>query len=45
MNLADGHRSVSDIRDILSGRYAAVPQALLTAHFERLARAGIVSWK
>jgi len=45
MNLADGRRSVSDIRDILTGRYAPVPQAFLSAYFERLARAGIVTWK
>jgi len=45
MNLADGHRSVADIRDMLSGRYAAVPQALIASHFDRLARAGIISWK
>jgi hypothetical protein len=45
MNLADGRRSVGDIRDILSGRYAPVPQALLAAHFERLAAAGILRWQ
>jgi hypothetical protein len=48
MNLADGKRSVSEIRDILSGRYAAagpVAPALIQAHFERLAKAGIISWK
>ena len=45
MNLADGKRSVSEIRDILSGRYAPVPQALIATHFDRLAQAGIVSWK
>jgi aminopeptidase YwaD len=45
MNLADGKRSISDIRDIVSGRYAPVPQALIAAHFERLSGVGIVSWK
>jgi hypothetical protein len=45
MNLADGKRSVADIRDILSGRYATVPQALIASHFDRLARAGIINWK
>lgn len=45
MNLADGKRSVSEIRDILSGRYAPVETALIATHFERLARAGIVSWQ
>lgn len=45
MNLADGKRSVADIRDILTGRYAPVPQTLLAIYFERLARAGIVNWR
>jgi aminopeptidase YwaD len=45
MNLADGHRSIGEIGDILSGRYGPVPQVLIAAHFERLARVGIVSWK
>ncbi|MYM70308.1 DUF4910 domain-containing protein [Pseudoduganella sp. FT55W] len=45
MNLADGRRTVSDIRDILSGRYAPTPQALVAAHFERLEAAGIIQWK
>jgi aminopeptidase YwaD len=45
MNLADGRRSVSEIRDILSGRYAPVEPALVAIYFERLARAGIIRWK
>ena len=45
MNLADGKRSIADIRDIITGRYVPVPQALFAAHFERLARAGIISWR
>ena len=45
MNLADGKRSITDIRDILSGRYAPLPQALVAVYFERLARVGIVRWK
>ena len=45
MNLADGQRSIGEIGDILSGRCGPVPPALLAAHFERLARVGIVSWK
>lgn len=44
-NLADGKRSIAEIRDILTGRYVPVPQALIAAHFERLARVGIASWK
>jgi hypothetical protein len=45
MNLADGRRSVASIRDILTGRYAPVPMAFVTANFERWAQAGIISWK
>jgi hypothetical protein len=45
MNLADGKRSIAEIRDIITGRYAPVPQALIAAHFERLARVGIISWR
>ena len=44
LNLADGHRSVSDIRDILTGRYEAVPTAFVATCFDRLAAAGIVTW-
>ena len=45
LNLADGKRSISEIRDLLSGRYAPVPLAFVAAHFERWARAGIVTLK
>jgi hypothetical protein len=45
LNLADGKRSITEIRDIITGRYVAVPQALIAAHFERLERAGIISWR
>ncbi|MEO8501678.1 MAG: hypothetical protein ABI565_12235, partial [Vicinamibacteria bacterium] len=45
LNLADGKRSVSDIRDTLTGRYAPVPTAFVATYFERLARAGIVTWR
>jgi hypothetical protein len=45
LNLTDGKRSVSEIRDVLTGRYEPVPPEFLSAHFDRLARAGVVSWK
>ena len=45
LNLADGRRSVAEIRDVLTGRYSPLPIAFVWAHFDRLARAGIVSWK
>ena len=45
LNLADGKRSVGEIRDVLTGRYAPLPQAFVTGVFERLSRAGLVNWK
>src|SRR5262249_1661060 len=42
LNLVDGKRSVSDIRDILAGRYAPVPVAEVAEWFDVLARAGVV---
>ncbi len=45
LNLADGQRSVSEIRDILTGRYEPVPVGFVKGYFERLARAGVVTWK
>lgn len=45
LNLTDGKRSVSEIRDVLTGRHQPVPVAFLSAHFDRLARAGVVSWR
>jgi hypothetical protein len=44
-NLIDGKRSVSDIRDALSGRYAPVPASVLAEYFELLARAGAISFR
>jgi aminopeptidase YwaD len=45
LNLADGRRSISEIRDLLSGRYSPIPLAFVAAHFERWAQAGIVTLK
>ncbi len=42
INLADGKRSVSEIRDILTGRYAPVPLPAVAEYFELLAKAGAV---
>jgi aminopeptidase YwaD len=42
-NLADGKRSVSDIRNILAGRYASVSLEAITEYFQLLAKAGAVS--
>jgi hypothetical protein len=42
LNLVDGKRTVAEIRDLLSGRYAPVPLAEVTEWIELLARAGVV---
>jgi hypothetical protein len=41
-NLADGRHSVSQIRDVLSGRYAPVPVSEISEYFDLLARAKAV---
>ena len=38
LNLADGKRTISQIRDILAGRYAPVPLTEVSAYFELLLR-------
>jgi hypothetical protein len=42
-NLVDGKRSISEIRDVLAGRYAPVPLAEVAEYVELLARAKAVS--
>ncbi len=42
-NLADGRRSISEIRDVLAGRYAPVPLSAIAEYFELLAKTGAVS--
>ncbi|HEU5249078.1 MAG TPA: DUF4910 domain-containing protein [Thermoanaerobaculia bacterium] len=42
-NLVDGRRSISDIRDVLAGRYAPVPVPEIAEYFDLLARAKAVS--
>lgn len=42
LNLIDGKRTVTEIRDLLSGRYAPVPLAEVTEWLDLLARAGVV---
>jgi hypothetical protein len=44
LNLVDGKRSISDIRDLLTGRYTPVPLAEVTEWLELLAKAGVVRW-
>ena len=45
LNLTDGARSVSDIRDALAGRYASVPLPAIAEYFDLLAKAGAVSYR
>jgi hypothetical protein len=45
LNLVDGRRSVQQIRDVLTGRYEAVPVAEVAEYLDLLARARVVSWK
>lgn len=45
LNLVDGKRTVAEIRDLLSGRYAPVPPAELTEWLDLLARAGVVRFR
>jgi hypothetical protein len=45
LNLVDGKRSVSAIRDTLSGRFEPVPVAEIAEYLELLAQARVVTWK
>ena len=45
LNLADGRRSVAEIRDVLTGRYAPVPVAEVGEYLDLLARAKVIEWK
>jgi hypothetical protein len=44
-NLIDGRRTVSEIRDILTGRYAPVPLAEVSEYVDLLAKAKAITWK
>ncbi|HEY6064526.1 MAG TPA: DUF4910 domain-containing protein [Thermoanaerobaculia bacterium] len=44
-NLVDGRRSISEIRDVLTGRYAPVPVSEISEYFDLLARAKAVSYR
>jgi len=43
LNLADGQRSVSEIRDVLAGRYAPVPLPAIAEYFDFLLKTGAVT--
>jgi hypothetical protein len=44
-NLADGVRTVAQIRDVLAGRYEPVAVEEVAEYFDLLARARAISWK
>jgi len=45
LNLVDGRRSVQEIRDVLTGRYAPVPVAEVAEYLDLLARAHVITWR
>ncbi len=45
LNLVDGKRTVSDIRDVLTGRYEPVPLRDVADYFELLGRAKVITWR
>lgn len=45
LNLVDGRRTVAEIRDVLTGRYAPVPVAAVSGWLDLLARAGVLTWR
>jgi aminopeptidase YwaD len=45
LNLVDGRRTVAEIRDVLSGRYAPIPVSEVGEYFDVLARAAVVRWR
>jgi aminopeptidase YwaD len=45
LNFVDGKRTVSDIRDVLSGRYEPVPVSEIAEYLDLLAKAKVIRWK
>ncbi|HJW15024.1 MAG TPA: DUF4910 domain-containing protein [Thermoanaerobaculia bacterium] len=45
LNLVDGKRTVSDIRDVLTGRYETVSVPEVAEYLELLGRARVIMWK
>ncbi len=44
-NLVDGRRTVSEIRDVLTGRYRSVPVSEIGEYLDLLARVRAIRWK
>jgi hypothetical protein len=45
LNFVDGKRSVSEIRDLLSGRYEPVPLSEVSEYLELLQKVQVIAWK
>jgi hypothetical protein len=45
LNLVDGKRTVTDIRDILTGRYEPVSVREIAEYFDLLGRAKVITWR
>jgi len=45
VSLVDGRRTLSDIRDLVSAEFGAVPLLAVVEYFEKLAQAGVVSFR
>ena len=45
VSLVDGRRTLSDIRDLVSAEFGAVPLPAVVEYFERLAQTGVVSFR
>lgn len=45
LNLVDGRRTVSEIRDVLSGRYEPVPLSEVAGYLDLLAKAQVVAFR
>jgi hypothetical protein len=45
LNFVDGKRSVSEIRDLLSGRYEPVPLPEVSEYLDLLERVDVIGWR
>ena len=45
VSVVDGRRTLSDIRDLVSAEFGAVPLPAVVEYFEKLAQAGVVSFR
>jgi hypothetical protein len=44
LNFVDGQRTVAEIRDVLAGRYEAVPVSEVAEYLDLLAKADVIRW-